>query len=239
MKNAIETKNLTKIYKNFTAVNSLNLEIPEKSIFGLLGPNGAGKTTLINMLSTQINPTSGKATINGLDLKNDSLEIRKIINISPQESAIAKNLTVRENLKLISTLYEIDNPEEKIEQIIDEFGLHEKENTLCKKLSGGQCRRLSIALAIITDPKILFLDEPTLGLDVKARKILWDIVEKLKHKMTIILTTHYLEEVQFLADSAAIISKGRIKVVGTIPEILASTNSNTLEEAFIKLSEEE
>ena len=131
------------------------------------------------------------------------------------------------------------NPEEKIEQIIDEFGLHEKENTLCKKLSGGQCRRLSIALAIITDPKILFLDEPTLGLDVKARKILWDIVEKLKHKMTIILTTHYLEEVQFLADSAAIISKGRIKAVGTIPEILASTNSNTLEEAFIKLSEEE
>ena len=152
---------------------------------------------------------------------------------------MTKNLTVRENLKLISTLYEIDNPEEKIEQIIDEFGLHEKENTLCKKLSGGQCRRLSIALAIITDPKILFLDEPTLGLDVKARKILWDIVEKLKHKMTIILTTHYLEEVQFLADSAAIISKGRIKAVGTIPEILASTNSNTLEEAFIKLSEEE
>ena len=231
----IKIEELTKKYNKLTAVDKVSLEINEYECFALLGLNGAGKTTLINMLSTQINPTSGKATINGLDLKNDSLEIRKIINISPQESAIAKNLTVRENLKLISTLYEIDNPEEKI----DEFGLHEKENTLCKKLSGGQCRRLSIALAIITDPKILFLDEPTLGLDVKARKILWDIVEKLKHKMTIILTTHYLEEVQFLADSAAIISKGRIKVVGTIPEILASTNSNTLEEAFIKLSEEE
>lgn len=235
----IKIEELTKKYNKLTAVDKVSLEINEYECFSLLGLNGAGKTTLINMLSTQINPTSGKATINGLDLKNDSLEIRKIINISPQESAIAKNLTVRENLKLISTLYEIDNPEEKIEQIIDEFGLHEKENTLCKKLSGGQCRRLSIALAIITDPKILFLDEPTLGLDVKARKILWDIVEKLKHKMTIILTIHYLEEVQFLADSAAIISKGRIKVVGTIPEILASTNSNTLEEAFIKLSEEE
>lgn len=235
----IKIEELTKKYNKLTAVDKVSLEINEYECFSLLGLNGAGKTTLINMLSTQINPTSGKATINGLDLKNDSLEIRKIINISPQESAIAKNLTVRENLKLISTLYEIDNPEEKIEQIIDEFGLHEKENTLCKKLSGGQCRRLSIALAIITDPKILFLDEPTLGLDVKARKILWDIVEKLKHKMTIILTTHYLEEVQILADSAAIISKGRIKVVGTIPEILASTNSNTLEEAFIKLSEEE
>lgn len=235
----IKIEELTKKYNKLTAVDKVSLEINEYECFALLGLNGAGKTTLINMLSTQINPTSGKATINGLDLKNDSLEIRKIINISPQESAIAKNLTVRENFKLISTLYEIDNPEEKIEQIIDEFGLHEKENTLCKKLSGGQCRRLSIALAIITDPKILFLDEPTLGLDVKARKILWDIVEKLKHKMTIILTTHYLEEVQFLADSAAIISKGRIKAVGTIPEILASTNSNTLEEAFIKLSEEE
>lgn len=235
----IKIEELTKKYNKLTAVDKVSLEINEYECFALLGLNGAGKTTLINMLSTQINPTSGKATINGLDLKNDCLEIRKIINISPQESTIVKNLTVRENLKLISTLYEIDNPEEKIEQIIDEFGLHEKENTLCKKLSGGQCRRLSIALAIITDPKILFLDEPTLGLDVKARKILWDIVEKLKHKMTIILTTHYLEEVQFLADSAAIISKGRIKVVGTIPEILASTNSNTLEEAFIKLSEEE
>ena len=135
----IKIEELTKKYNKLTAVDKVSLEINEYECFALLGLNGAGKTTLINMLSTQINPTSGKATINGLDLKNDSLEIRKIINISPQESAIAKNLTVRENLKLISTLYEIDNPEEKIEQIIDEFGLHEKENTLCKKLSGGQC----------------------------------------------------------------------------------------------------
>ena len=128
----IKIEELTKKYNKLTAVDKVSLEINEYECFALLGLNGAGKTTLINMLSTQINPTSGKATINGLDLKNDSLEIRKIINISPQESAIAKNLTVRENLKLISTLYEIDNPEEKIEQIIDEFGLHDKENTLCK-----------------------------------------------------------------------------------------------------------
>lgn len=235
----IKIEELTKKYNKLTAVDKVNLEIKDNECFALLGLNGAGKTTLINMLSTQISPTSGSATINGLDLKNDYSEIRKIINISPQESAIAKNLTVKENLKLISTLYEIENANERIEQIIDEFGLCEKENTLCKKLSGGQCRRLSIALAIITDPKILFLDEPTLGLDVKARKILWDIVEKLKNKMTIILTTHYLEEVEFLADNVAIISKGKIKVNGSMQEIMSSTNSSSLEEGFIKLSEED
>ena len=235
----IKIEELTKKYNKLTAVDKVNLEIKDNECFALLGLNGAGKTTLINMLSTQISPTSGSATINGLDLKNDYSEIRKIINISPQESAIAKNLTVKENLKLISTLYEIENANERIEQIIDEFGLREKENTLCKKLSGGQCRRLSIALAIITDPKILFLDEPTLGLDIKARKILWDIVEKLKNKMTIILTTHYLEEVEFLADNVAIISKGKIKVNGSMQEIMSSTNSSSLEEAFIKLSEED
>lgn len=235
----INTTNLTKKFTKLTAVDNVNISIADNECFALLGLNGAGKTTLLNMLSTQINPTSGTTTINGFDILKDKNEIRKIINISPQESAVAKNLTVKENLNLIATLYEIDNKMEKIEKAIEEFGLKEKENTLCKKLSGGQMRRLSIALAIITEPKILFLDEPTLGLDVKARKTLWTIIETLKEKMTIILTTHYLEEVESLADKIAIISRGKIKAVGTVDEIKQQTGTQTLEQAFISMTEEE
>lgn len=235
----INTTNLTKKFTKLTAVDNVNISIADNECFALLGLNGAGKTTLLNMLSTQINPTSGNATINGFDIIKDKNEIRKIINISPQESAVAKNLTVKENLSLIATLYEIDNKTEKIEKTIEEFGLKEKETTLCKKLSGGQMRRLSIALAIITEPKILFLDEPTLGLDVKARKTLWTIIETLKEKMTIILTTHYLEEVESLADKIAIISRGKIKAVGTVDEIKQQTGTQTLEQAFISMTEEE
>lgn len=235
----INTTNLTKKFKKLTAVDNVNISIADNECFALLGLNGAGKTTLLNMLSTQINPTSGTATINGFDVLKDKNEIRKIINISPQESAVAKNLTVKENLNLIATLYQIDNKTEKIEKAIEEFGLKEKENTLCKKLSGGQMRRLSIALAIITEPKILFLDEPTLGLDVKARKTLWTIIETLKEKMTIILTTHYLEEVESLADKIAIISRGKIKAVSTVDEVKQQTGTQTLEQAFISMTEEE
>lgn len=234
----IELLHLTKKYGKLTAVNDVSLTINDNECFALLGLNGAGKTTLINLLSTQINPTSGTAIINGFNLTEDQEEIRKIINISPQESAVAKNLTVRENLELIATLYNVFDIN-KINEIIDEFGLKEKENVLCKKLSGGQLRRLSIALSIITEPKIIFLDEPTLGLDVKARKLLWDIVEKLKSKITVILTTHYLEEVEFLADKIAIISRGKIKAVGNIEDIKKQTTSTSLEQAFITLCEEE
>ena len=235
----IEIEDLTKNFGKLTAVNHANLKIFDNECFALLGLNGAGKTTLLNILSTQITPSSGSAKIDDLDLLNDRDKIRKIINISPQESAVAKNLTVRENLELIADLYNIENKAEKVNNLIDEFGLREKEKVLCKKLSGGQMRRLSIALAIITSPKILFLDEPTLGLDVKARKTLWDIVEKLKKKMTIILTTHYLEEVEFLADRIAIISRGKIKTCGTLDEILSQTNCKNLEQAFLSLTEEE
>ena len=235
----IKINNLTKKYKEKYAVNNLNLEIKSGELFSLLGTNGAGKTTTIKMLSTLILPTSGEVKINNFDLTKDSAKIKEIINISPQETAIAPNLTVIENLYFMAGIYQITNKEEKINELVKIFKLDDVLKQKAKTLSGGYQRKLSIAISLINSPKILFLDEPTLGLDVKARKILWDIVEKLKRKMTIILTTHYLEEVQFLADSAAIISKGRIKAVGTIPEILASTNSNTLEEAFIKLSEEE
>ena len=235
----IQTKNLTKKFGKLVAVNEVNLTINDNECFALLGLNGAGKTTLLNMLSTQILPSEGTASINGFDLVLDKEKIRKIINISPQENAVAKNLTVRENLNLVATLYDIPDKQNAVASILQEFGLTEKENSQSKKLSGGQSRRLSIALAMITKPKVLFLDDPTLGLDVKARKILWDTIEKLKNKMTIILTTHYLEEVEFLADRIAIISKGKIKVCGNLQEIKDKTNCDSLEQAFLNLTEEE
>lgn len=235
----IQTKNLTKKFGKLVAVNEVNLTINDNECFALLGLNGAGKTTLLNMLSTQILPSEGTASINGFDLVLDKEKIRKIINISPQENAVAKNLTVKENLNLVATLYDIPDKQNAVAKILQEFGLTEKENSQSKKLSGGQSRRLSIALAMITKPKILFLDEPTLGLDVKARKILWDTIEKLKNKMTIILTTHYLEEVEFLADRIAIMSKGKIKVCGNLQEIKDKTNCDSLEQAFLNLTEEE
>lgn len=235
----IEIKNLSKYYGKLCAVDNVNLTIDDNKCFALLGLNGAGKTTLISVLTTQLKPSSGTASINGNDLLIDANEIKKIINISPQESAVAKNLTVRENLQLISDLYDIKDSQSKIDKVIEEFGLKEKADVLCKKLSGGQIRRLSIALAIITEPQILFLDEPTLGLDVKARKTLWEIIEKLKNSMTIVLTTHYLDEVEHLADEVAIISRGKIKIKGTIDFIKEKTNTDSLENAFLKLSEEE
>ncbi len=235
----IEIKNLSKYYGKLCAVDNVNMTIDDNKCFALLGLNGAGKTTLISVLTTQLKPSSGTAIINGKDLLTESNDIKKIINISPQESAVAKNLTVRENLQLISDLYDIKDSQSKIDKVIEEFGLKEKTDTICKKLSGGQIRRLSIALAIITEPQILFLDEPTLGLDVKARKTLWEIIEKLKNSMTIVLTTHYLDEVEHLADEVAIISRGKIMIKGTIDFIKEKTNTDSLENAFLKLSEEE
>ena len=235
----IGIRELTKRYGKLTAVDRVSLEVREGECFALLGLNGAGKTTLIDMLSTQVKPIGGNATICGYDLLSQMEEIRKIVNISPQESAFAGNLTVRENLELIADLYDLDRKEERIARAIGTFGLEEKEKTRCKKLSGGQQRRLSIALALLTDPKVLFLDEPTLGLDVKARRKLWEIVEGLKGKMTIFLTTHYLEEVEYLADRVAVIAKGKIRAAGTVAELKERTGKQTLEEAFLSLTGEE
>ncbi len=235
----IEIQNLTKKFKTLTAVNNVSLTIKENECFALLGLNGAGKTTLINMLSTVMLPTSGTAKIGGYDIVKNTLDVRKIINISPQETAVAKNLTVRENLEFIASLYDIKDKDKKIDKIISKLKLEEKTNVRCKNLSGGQMRRVSLALGLISEPKVLFLDEPTLGLDVKARRILWETISELKGKMTIILTTHYLEEVEKLADEIGIISKGKIKVVGTPAEIIKKTQSKNLEDAFLKLTEEE
>lgn len=235
----IEINSITKKYGKLTAVDNLSLKVEDNECFALLGLNGAGKTTLVSMLSTLIAPTSGTAVIDGLDLVKERDKIRKIINISPQESAVAKNLTVRENLMLIASLYNLPDAKARAEEIIEQFNLGEKADVLCKKLSGGQMRRVSIALGLITNPRILFLDEPTLGLDVKARRILWDAISALKGKMTIILTTHYLEEVEHLADKIGIISRGKLKCAGTLDEILAQTGAGKLEEAFLNVTEEE
>lgn len=232
---------IVNVYKKFgkvVALDNVSLDINDNECFTLLGFNGAGKTTLINILSTIIKKDSGTVLINNLDIDKDASKIKEIINISPQEIAVAKNLTVYENLNLIADLYSIDAKEEKINKIIEDFELEEKRNELAKKLSGGQLKRLSIALAVLTNPKYLFLDEPTLGLDIKARKILWNMIKSLKNKMTIFLTTHYLDEVENLTDRVGIMSKGKIKNVGTIDEILKFSNTATLEDAFLQLSEE-
>lgn len=232
---AIETKNLTKKYKEKIAVNELNLEIEENILFSLLGVNGAGKSTTIKMLSTLIKPTSGDIYINGLDVKSDTNKIREIINVSPQETAVAKNLTVKENLEFMAGVYETKNKEEKIAELIKVFKLKDVVNQKAKTLSGGYQRRLSIALALINDPKILFLDEPTLGLDVIARRELWNIIEHLKEKMTIILTTHYMEEAENLSDLIGIMNKGKLITYGTKEELMSKTNTKSIEEAFIEI----
>jgi len=237
----IETKHLTKKFGDFVAVDDLNLSIEKGELFSLLGLNGAGKTTTIKMLSCLILPTSGTATILNKDLLEDSQYIKQRINVSPQETAIARNLNVQENLEMIAGIYGIskDMIYHKVEEMITVFSLSEVRKKKARLLSGGMQRRLSIAMALITDPEILFLDEPTLGLDVIARRELWSNIKKLKEKTTIILTTHYLEEAEALSDRVAIIQKGRIKAVGTVAEILNKTNTNKLEDAFVLLNEEE
>lgn len=235
----IEIKNVYKKFKNVTALNGLTLTIRDNECFSLLGLNGAGKTTLINVLSTVIKKDGGEVYINGVNLDKDPEKVRKIINVSPQENAVCKKLTVKENLELVAALYGVENKAEKVAAAIKKFGLLEKAGVQARKLSGGQQRRLSIALAIISEPQILFLDEPTLGLDVKARAVLWSVIEELKKEMTVVLTTHYLDEVEHLSDRVGIMTKGKIKAVGTVKEITEKTGKNSLEEAFLSLTEED
>ena len=239
MADIITVKNLTKNYGKLTALDGVDLTVKDRECFALIGLNGAGKTTFINVVTTLLSYDKGEVLIDGIDLLKNPFEIKKIINVSPQESAVCKNLTVEENLALIVDLYQLQDGKQKIEQVIKEFQLEQKRKVLAKKLSGGQLKRLSIALAVITEPKILFLDEPTLGLDVMARRKLWEIIKEQKSKRTVFLTTHYLEEVENLTDRVAIISAGKIKATGSVQEILTLTGKSTLEEAFISLAEVE
>ena len=232
---AIITNNLSKKYKDKLAVSSLNLNIKNGELFSLLGTNGAGKTTSIKMLSTLILPTSGEAKVYGYNIDKESQKIKEIINVSPQETAIAPNLTVLENLNFMAGIYKIKNKKEKIDELIKIFRLEEVLKQKAKTLSGGWQRKLSIALALINNPKVLFLDEPTLGLDVIARKELWTVIENLKGKITIILTTHYMEEAEKLSDRVGIMNKGKLIKIGTVKELISETKTKNLEEAFVKL----
>ncbi len=234
--NSIEVKDLTKNFKNLKAVDNLNLKIKAGELFSLLGTNGAGKTTTIKMISSLINITSGEIFIEGKDLKTNKQQIRQIINLSPQETAIAPNLSVLENLKFMAGVYKIENKEKRIKELIDIFNLNNVLNQKAKTLSGGWQRKLSIAIALINDPKILFLDEPTLGLDVIARRELWEIVRKLKGKKTIILTTHYMEEAEELSDNIGIMANGKLECVGTSKELIKKAKAKNFEDAFVTLA---
>lgn len=240
MDKAIEIKNLRKEYGSLTAVNDISLEVEKGKLFSLLGVNGAGKTTTIKMLTGLAKPTAGDALVMGKSIIHDIQEVKKVVNISPQDTAIAPNLTVRENLEFIAGVYNMNSKEarEKATEIINKFSLSEVENKRAKTLSGGWKRRISIAMALISDPEVLFLDEPTLGLDVLARRELWEIINALKGKITIVLTTHYMEEVEALSDMVAVMVKGRIKAVGTVNELMESTGTANLEEAFVKIAVE-
>ena len=235
---AIITKNLIKKYGDLTAVDNLNLTVEKGELFALLGVNGAGKTTAIKMLSCLSAPTSGDAELLGDSVTRNPAAVKRKINISPQETAVAENLSVRENLELIAGLYGQDAKSARANALLmaERFGLTEVLKKKAKKLSGGMQRRLSIALALITNPEILFLDEPTLGLDVLARRELWHLIKGLKGKVTIILTTHYLEEAEALSDHVGVMAKGKLSAVGTPVELMAQTGTAKLEDAFIVLN---
>lgn len=231
----IDIKDLTKKYKDVVAVDNLNIQIKKGEIFSLLGTNGAGKTTTIKILSTLLLPSNGEVKINNFDLIKDKMKIKEIINISPQETAIAPNLTVLENLEFMAGIYQIKNKKEKIDTLIKTFNLEEVLNKKTKNLSGGYQRKLSIAISLINNPQILFLDEPTLGLDVISRKELWKVIKELKGKVTIILTTHYMEEANSLSDRVGIMNKGKLIALGTPNELIKKSKTKTFEDAFVKI----
>ena len=233
---AIKTSKLTKKYKEKVVVNGIDLLIKEGELFSLLGVNGAGKTTTIKMLSGLILPTSGEILIDNMNMKDDVYKIKQILNVSPQETAIAPNLTVKENLEFMAGVYQINDKEDKINELINQFKLDDILNKKAKTLSGGWQRRLSIAVSLINEPKILFLDEPTLGLDVIARKELWNVINELKGKITIILTTHYMEEAESLSDRIGIMANGDLVDVGTKDELINKVNAKNFEDAFVSIA---
>ncbi|MBQ3490488.1 MAG: ABC transporter ATP-binding protein [Clostridia bacterium] len=237
---AIKICNLTKKYRDLLAVDQLNLEIKKGEFFSLLGLNGAGKTTTVKMLSCLIKPTAGDATVGGYSIVRQSEEIKRKIGVSPQETAIAPNLSVKENLELMCGIqgFSKEKTAKQMQILSEQFGLQKILNKKAGKLSGGFQRRLSIAMALIGEPEILFLDEPTLGLDVIARSELWDVIRTLKGKVTVILTTHYMEEAEALSDSVGIMKNGKLLAVGTVLELMRQTSADKFENAFISIVKE-
>ena len=237
MTNAIEIRNLTKQYRDILAVDHLSLDVRRGELFSLLGVNGAGKTTTIKMLCCLSAPTEGDAFLLGKSIRTDATAVKSMIAVSPQETAVAPGLSVRENLELICGVhgFEKDKKEAKIAELTALLGLDAIMKKKAGKLSGGWQRRLSIAMALISEPEILFLDEPTLGLDVLARSDLWDIIRALKGSVTVILTTHYMEEAEALSDRIGIMKDGRLLVCDTADAIKAAAGTDSFEQAFIKV----
>ena len=235
---AIKTENLIKRYKDKTAVDGLTLTVNEGELIALLGVNGAGKTTTVKMLTCLTKPSEGKAEIMGKDIAKDPDEVKRLVGVSPQDTSVAENLTVKENLEFMAGIcLPKEKSAEAVEKTLNAFSLSEFKNKKAKLLSGGYKRKLSIAMAIIGGPKVLFLDEPTLGLDVLARRQLWREIEALKKNMTIILTTHYMEEAQALADRIVIMNEGKVMAIGTLEELENMTGKKGLEDVFVSIAE--
>lgn len=236
----IEIKALSKHYKNQVVVDQLTLSIEKGELFALLGQNAAGKTTTIKMLCGLLTPTSGDAILEGESIVFSQTAVKKIINISPQETAVAPNLTVHENLLLMGRIY--GDSKQIVQQHavaqMDLFGLTSVKEKRAKVLSGGYLRRLSVAMAMMSKPQILFLDEPTLGMDVRARRDLWRILLQIKGDVTIVVTTHYLEEIEMLADRVGIMNQGRLCALGTVQQLIDETGKQTLTEVFLELTKE-
>ena len=234
---AIKTRGLVKKYKNITAVDNLDLEIQEGELFSLLGVNGAGKTTTIKMLTGLTKPTEGEASVGGYNVVKELDEVKKRIGVSPQETAVAPNLSVEENLELICGIHGFSKEKTKtrIKELSEQFDLENIMKRKAGKLSGGWQRRVSIAMALISEPQILFLDEPTLGLDVIARHELWETIRSLKGKITIIMTTHYMEEAEKLSDRIGIMKSGKLLAVGTVEELNEKAGSRDFETTFVSI----
>ena len=237
---AILTTDLVKRYKHLTAVDKLNLTIRQGELFSLLGVNGAGKTTAIKMLTCLTEPTAGDAFVGGFSITKDADRVKRLIGVSPQETAVAPNLSAQENLELICGIHGFskEKTKAKIKELSEQFGLDTVLERMAGKLSGGWQRRLSIAMALISEPKILFLDEPTLGLDVLARHELWDVIHALKGTVTIILTTHYMEEAQALSDRIGIMKNGKLLASGTAEELMTLAGTRDFEAAFVFIVKE-
>ena len=237
---AIKTTELVKRYRTLTAVDKLNLDIHQGELFSLLGVNGAGKTTTIKMLSCLAKPTAGDALVGGYSVTAQPEQVKRLIGVSPQETAVAPNLSVKENLELICGIHGFskEKTKAKVQQLSDQFALDSVLSRKAGKLSGGWQRRVSIAMALSSEPQLLFLEEPTLGLDVIARHTLWDLIRTLKGRVTIILTTHYMEEAEALSDRIGIMKSGKLLAVGTVAELNRLAGTDDFETAFVSIVKE-